>query len=161
MALLFASGCIQEPESTYKTCADVIGELPQLISDAQSYPTAKMERIVDGDTLVLTNGQKVRLIGIDTPERGEDYYFEAGDYLFNLTYNRTLYLEKDQSEKDKYGRYLYYVYTNESFVNAEMILAGYARAYPYEPDTKYAFLFDCLEMEAKINKRIIWSKDTY
>ena len=140
--LFLASGCISEE---VQTCDDAIAEIPLLIEMAQDYPTAQVERIVDGDTLVLTNGEKVRLIGIDTPERGEEYYSEAGDYLGNLTLNKTLYLEQDISDKDKYDRSLYYIYTDDLFVNAEMVSSGYAKSYPYEPDTYHSFLFDCLE----------------
>lgn len=155
--IFLASGCIQAEQTQIKTCDDAIAEIPQLIEEAQSYPTAKVERIVDGDTLVLTNGEKVRLIGIDTPEKGEEYYYEAGDYLGNLTLNKTLHLEKDISDTDKYGRSLYYLYTDDLFVNAEMVASGYARSYPYKPDTKHSFLFDCLQQQAKEQKLIIWS----
>jgi len=150
--IFLTSGCVEE-----QTCDDAIAEMPLLIEMAQDYPTAQVERIVDGDTLVLTNGEKVRLIGIDTPERGEEYYSEAGDYLGNLTLNKTLYLEQDISEKDKYDRSLYYLYTDDLFVNAEMVSSGYARSYPYEPDTYHSFLFDCLEEQAKQQELIIWS----
>ena len=154
--LFLASGCISEDP---QTCDDAIVEQPLLIEIAQDNPTAQVERIVDGDTLVLTNGKKVRLIGIDTPERGEEYFLEAGSMLGKLTLNKTLYLEQDVSEKGKYGRWLYYIYTENLFVNAEMVASGYAKSYPYEPDTHHSFLFDCLEEQAKEKKLVIWSKD--
>lgn len=156
--IFLASGCIEAEQA--KTCDEAIAEMPELIEAAQDYPTAQVKRIVDGDTLVLTNGEKVRLIGIDTPERGEEYYSEAGDYLGNLTLNKTLYLERDVSKYGKYGRYLYYLYTDDLFVNAEMVSSGYARSYPYEPDTYHSFLFNCLEEQAKQRELIIWSKDS-
>ncbi|MBD3263102.1 hypothetical protein GF374_01855 [Candidatus Woesearchaeota archaeon] len=152
--LILASGCVSEEP---QTCKDAVAEIPQLIADAQDYPTAQVQRIVDGDTLVLTNGKKVRLIGIDTPEKSYEYYSEAGDYLGSLTLNKTLYLEQDVSETGKYGRYLYYLYTDDLFVNAEMVSSGYAESYPYEPDTKHSFLFDCLETHAKEKNLVIWT----
>jgi len=153
--IIFIGGCvrIEQPES----CDELIAELPALIEDAQNYPSTKVQRIIDGDTIVLENGERVRLIGIDTPERYEDYYEEAAQYLEKLISNETIYLEQDISERDKYGRLLYYIYTKDKFVNAEMVASGYARAYPYEPDTKYYRLFDCLEQEAKEKELNIWS----
>ena len=158
ITLFLASGCISEE---VQTCDDAIAEMPLLIEMAQDYPTSTVQRIVDGDTLVLENGEKVRLIGIDTPEKGEEYFSEAGELLGNLTLNKTLYLERDRSERGKYGRLLYYLYTEDLFVNAEMVASGYAKSYPYEPDTYHSFLFDCLEEQAKAQELVIWSKDIY
>lgn len=154
--LILTSGCIQAEQA--KTCEDAIAELPQLIADAQDYPTAQVQRVVDGDTVIFTDGERVRLIGIDTPERGEEYFSEATQHLQTLVTNKTLYLERDISKRDKYNRLLYYFYTENKFVNAEMVSSGYARSYPYEPDTYHSFLFDCLEEQAKEQKLVIWSK---
>lgn len=92
-------------------------------------------RVIDGDTIEIETGERVRLICIDTPETGEPYYNEATDYLKSLVLNKKVLLEKDISETDKYGRLLRHIYLeNGDFVNELIVLNGYGQAYPYNPD---------------------------
>lgn len=114
-------------------------------------------RIIDGDTLELSTGQKIRLIGIDTPESGDPYYQEAKQELSSLILNKTITLEKDVSETDKYGRLLRYIYLDDLFINEEMVRRGFARVYTYPPDVKYANLFKETETEARTNQIGLWS----
>jgi Staphylococcal nuclease homologue/Excalibur calcium-binding domain len=65
-------------------------------------------------------------------------------------------LEKDVSDKDMYGRLLRYVFIDDIFINKIMVQEGYAKAYPYEPDTKYKVEFTDLESQAKDNQLGIW-----
>ena len=65
-------------------------------------------------------------------------------------------LEKDISEKDRYGRLLRYVYIDGTFVNAELVRQGYARAKAYPPDAKYQVYLEAIEKEARHMKRGIW-----
>lgn len=118
--------------------------------------TFTVSRIIDGDTFVLNTGEKLRLIGIDTPESYEDYYQEATDRLEELVLGKEVTLEKDISETDKYGRLLRYVYVDGKFVNKIMVEEGWAEAYPYEPDTKYKTEFANAESIAKSNNLGIW-----
>ena len=101
---------------------------------------ARVSRVIDGDTLQLQNGDIVRLICIDTPEKGEEGFEEATSQLQKLAGNKIVRLEKDVSETDQYGRLLRYVYTydngEEVFVNKQMVKNGLAELFPYEPDTK-------------------------
>jgi micrococcal nuclease len=115
-------------------------------------------RVIDGDTIEIQGGDRVRYIGIDTPERGEPYYLEATAKNEDLVEGRRVRLEKDVSEKDRYGRLLRYIYVDDLFVNAEMVRLGYARAYPYPPDTQCADLFSRLESEAKQAGRGLWAR---
>jgi micrococcal nuclease len=108
-----------------------------------------VERIVDGDTIVA-NGENIRLLGINTPERGEEYYDEAKQYLSDLVLNKTVELEFGPERRDKYGRLLAYVYEGETLVNKEMVYQGYANIYfPSGKDNHYnSFLKlwrDCIE----------------
>lgn len=121
---------------------------------------AYVSRVIDGDTFVIASGQRVRLIGIDTPEVNQPYYFEAKQKLANLVANKEVELEKDVSETDKYGRLLCYVYIDAIFVNAELVKQGYARVFTYPPDVKYAQLFVNLEREARIKNRGLWGQDS-
>ncbi|GAW92058.1 thermonuclease family protein [Calderihabitans maritimus] len=127
---------------------------------------AKVERVVDGDTIIvrLNKGRKerVRLIGIDTPEtkhpsKGvEPYGREATAFTRRLVEGRWVKLELDVQERDRYGRLLSYVYIGDTFVNAELVRRGYARVMTVPPNVKYADLFLSLEQEARRQKRGLW-----
>ncbi len=95
-------------------------------------------RVIDGDTFELTNGETVRLIGINTPEIGEKCSYEASKQLSSIISGKTVYLERDVSETDKYDRLLRYAYANGTFVNLKLVYDGFAYAVEYPPDTKYA-----------------------
>ncbi len=107
---------------------------------------ARVINLVDGDAIdVLINGQeyRVRYIGIDTPEkvhptRGEEPYGrEASGRNQELVLGETVYLKKDVSETDRYGRLLRYVWLNdETLVNAVLVAEGHAQASTYPPDVK-------------------------
>lgn len=93
--------------------------------------------VVDGDTIDLDNGERVRLSGIDTAERGECYYQEAKDKLGSLILYEEVYLERDYSNRGKYGRLLRYVYVEDILVNFYLVGEGYAKVYDkYKDDTK-------------------------
>ncbi len=122
-----------------------------------------VERVIDGDTFVLENGQKVRLIGIDAPElekqgeEGEYYANEARDFLDKLISKKRVYLIKDTSETDKYKRLLRYVYLEDgSFINEILVLEGYAQAKEYKPDVKHFQQLKTAEQKAKKSNEGIW-----
>jgi len=115
-------------------------------------------RVIDGDTIEIQGGDRVRYIGMDTPEIGQPYYSEATAKNAELVEGKEVRLVKDVSEKDRYGRLLRYIYVGDLFVNAELVRLGYARAYRYPPDTKYAELFSQLELEAKQAGRGLWAQ---
>ena len=115
-----------------------------------------VSRVIDGDTLVLENGEHVRLIGIDTPEVGEFYYEEATERLRELVEGRNVTLERDVENIDMYDRLLRYIYINNTFVNLLLVEEGFARAFPFEPNTQYIKDFGIAEMEAKKNRIGMW-----
>ena len=106
-------------------------------------------RIIDGDTFVY-NGERIRLICIDSPEKGEEGYEEAGEFLGGLIIGEELKLVKDVSDKDEYGRLLRYVYFDsdegEVFVNKEMVENGHAEVFRYGEDTE-----KCIEISGLNN----------
>lgn len=119
-------------------------------------------RTVDGDTLILDGNEKVRLIGVDTPETKHPkkpvQYFgkEASEFTRKLCEGKQVRIEYDWNRTDKYGRTLGYIYLkNGTFLNAEIIRQGYGFAYTKFP-FKYLDEFRKLEREAREKKRGLW-----
>ncbi|MDI6798773.1 MAG: thermonuclease family protein [Candidatus Aenigmarchaeota archaeon] len=94
-------------------------------------------RVIDGDTIELANGKKVRLLGIDAPEQGQYYYEKAKKRLEELVEGKNVILESDVSNTDKSGRLLRYVFVDDLFVNLELVKQGLANVYVVSPDVKY------------------------
>lgn len=134
-----------------------------------------VSRVIDGDTVELSNGERIRYIGIDTPETVDPrkpiacFGKESSDKNKELVLGRTIYLEKDLENKDKYGRLLRYVWlidtqatssVSESvnFVNLELVREGYARVYTFPPNVRYYDQFLKAEKEAREMKRGLWGK---
>lgn len=126
---------------------------------------ARISRVVDGDTVELENGQKVRYIGIDAPETVDPrrpvgcFGKEASDKNKELVDGKNARFVKDVSERDKYGRLLRYVYIGNLFVNEYLVREGYAKASSYPPDVEYRDLFREAEADARVNKRGFWADD--
>jgi len=110
--------------------------------------TAIVTRVIDGDTIEIEGGQRIRYIGIDTPEKGEYFFEEATAKNSELVLGKEVRMEKDVSETDKYGRLLRYVYIGDLFVNAELVRLGYAKEAEYPPDTMHSDEFLRLERYA-------------
>jgi endonuclease YncB( thermonuclease family) len=92
------------------------------------YEEGTVTRIIDGDTLEMGN-ESIRLLGINTPEKGELYYKEAKELLTTLVLNKTVRLEKEKEDKDRYGRKLRYIFLNGENINLKLIENGFANAY--------------------------------
>lgn len=114
-------------------------------------------RVIDGDTLEIQGGEKVRLIGINTPESGDCYFNEAKNKLSDLVLNKKVELKKDISETDRYQRLLRYIYVDEIFVNDVLVSDGYANASSYPPDVKFQEQFRQSEAQARSQNKGLWS----
>lgn len=114
-------------------------------------------RIIDGDTLEIEGGTKVRLIGIDTPESGDCYFNEAKNTLSNLVLNKKVKLEKDISETDRYQRLLRYIYLDTTFVNDYLVSEGFANASSYPPDIAFQEQFRQSESQARSQNKGLWN----
>jgi micrococcal nuclease len=127
-----------------------------------------VSRVVDGDTIDLSNGETVRYIGIDTPEIREKenskwvykpmpFAEKAKDFNRKLVEGKSVKLEFDVQKKDKYKRLLAYVYAGDEMVNIEMARQGLAMIYTYPPNVKYSQRFLDAQREARDNKRGLWA----
>lgn len=143
---------------------------------SEKYEKASVVRVVDGDTIIVKGNRRVRLIGVDTPEsvhpdksRNAAAGQKASKYTKKLLKKGTIvYLRKDVSEIDKYGRLLRYVWLRKPkkvnkntikkyMLNGILVAKGYAYAKEFKPDTKYSKILNSLQKEAEEgNKGILW-----
>ncbi len=135
--------------------------LLQQASWADSWNQVKW--VVDGDTVVLDKGQKVRYIGINAPElayddrKAEPYGEESKQFNALLVDRKKVCLEFDKERFDQYKRLLAYVFLgNGTFVNAEILSNGYAYLLHYRPNLKYDSMLLQAQRSAMSAKRGIW-----
>lgn len=146
---LFLSSTIQAVERCKAT-----GELEK----------AQIKRVVDGDTIHLVDGRKVRLVGIDTPEldhqygRHDPYAVEATAFLRSLV-DQFVYIQEARSDHDRYGRYLYYLFDKNRISLTSQLLSeglGYRIAVP--PNLAYQVCFKGAEMAARNAHKGLWQQ---
>ncbi len=133
-------------------------------------------RVVDGDTLKMADNERVRLIGVDTPElhysekllrdsrkTGKDVKTiqalgaKATEFTKDLCDHKRVRLEYDIVRRDKYGRLLAYVYLEDgTFVNSKIIEEGYGQVMTIPPNVKHADHFKKLERQARDGKKGLW-----
>jgi len=123
-------------------------------------------KVTDGDTIHVAFGghdERVRLIGVDTPEvpwygaKGECFGVEAGLYTRGRLGARRVRLGFDADRRDRYGRLLAYVYLGRELFNLTLVRLGYATADPVPPDLSMATAFAAAEREARAAGRGLWS----
>lgn len=125
----------------------------------------RVTRVVDGDTIVIETGEKVRFILVNTPESvhpdaslNSEFGKLASDYTYNHLHDQTIYLEKDVSDTDRYGRLLRYIYLSDgSFFNEQLVKEGYAQLATFPPDVKYLDTIQAAETYARENKLGLWA----
>jgi len=122
--------------------------------------TSTIVKVLDGDTIELANGDKIRLLGIDAPEKDQLFYNEIKDQLKQLE-GKSVRLERDVTNKDKYGRYLRYVFYNDNFVNLELVENGLVYTFLVSPDVKFKDSFIEAEEYARKNQFGVWKRSLY
>jgi micrococcal nuclease len=135
-------------------CGDEPSQPPQ---------AALVVQVIDGDTLMLAGGIKVRVLGIDAPEMEKDgrpadfLAHQAKATLAELTLNRTVSLSFDRLRYDHYGRLLAYLWLpDHTLVNAELVRLGMARVYFIAPNLRYQKVLLTAQQEAIEAQRGIW-----
>lgn len=135
--------------------------------DLDKFSEIKVEKVIDGDTIYSNKNEKIRIIGINTPETGkkqEKLGKEAKKFAEKVLKGRKVYLEKDLDKTDQYGRELRYVwldlpvkFSRKEIVtknySAIIIAKGLARPYTFKPNVKYEKIFKDLAKKA-LNKKI-------
>ncbi|MBM3254994.1 MAG: hypothetical protein FJZ08_01665 [Candidatus Omnitrophica bacterium] len=152
------------------------GKFTVPLGKSYNYTDILVKRVVDGDTLQLESGERVRLIGIDTPEMHESEKLQRDaartkqgqatiqklgrrsyEFTKDLVEGKRVSLEFDVEKHDRYKRLLAYVYLKDrTFVNAKIIEEGYASLMTIPPNVKYADLFLSLYQEAREKRRGLW-----
>ena len=123
---------------------------------------AKVVAVLDGDTIIIDGGEKVRYAGLNTPETHHPDKLpeycgqEAFEANRRLVAGKTVRLEFDERRRDKYGRLLAYVYVDGLFVNAELIRQGYAQVSTYKDNQRHHDDFARLQQDAIAARRGMW-----
>ena len=130
----------------------------------------KILRVIDGDTLELEDGSRVRFLNMDTPETVKKdtaimcYGKEASNYTKSRLSDKVVNLTIDKEGTDQYGRQLRFVFLDgvdttkiENSFNAEMVKKGFARARMYSPNTTYRKDFEEYQKQAQAQKLGVWN----
>jgi len=130
--------------------------------DGQVLEEAIVTKVIDGDTVEINGSEQVRYIGINTPEisfangKADCYGEEARRANEELVGGKKVWLEKDVSETDKYGRLLRYVWSWELMINEYLVAQGFANIATYPPDVKHQERLLNAQKEAVLNKSGLW-----
>ena len=138
---------------------------PESLITPAARPVVTVRYVIDGDTVDLDDGRRVRLLGIDAPEAGfqnktaEPWSEESTAWLRDRVEGRNVQLRIDSGEKDRYGRTLAWIFDADgTLINQESLLQGHAKLLPdfglpadLEPALREA------ESEARLQKRGLWS----
>ena len=177
VVLFFVLTGISAPPSEGKVASSATSVAPSSVPQATGTPTetpvpfptsshggvlVKVLNVVDGDTIKVETGETVRYLGIDTPETVDPrkpvmcYGKEASDKNTALVEGKVVELEKDISEKDKYGRLLRYIWLHGVLINEVLVREGYAQSSSYPPDVKYQDRFVEAQRLARDEQKGLW-----
>lgn len=164
-----ANGLTERLPPASESGTDPAAPTPPASGDPARAPNAEVIRIVDGDTIVVRTDrgqERVRLIGIDTPESVdprrpvECFGKEAARYTASLLPPGTpVTLERDAQPRDRYGRLLAYVYRSSDglLVNEAIVAGGYAQVLTIPPNVTHAERFLAAERSARASGAGLWS----
>ncbi len=153
------TGYATRPEAGWKKAADAIEDLGAAVEAVPTEfdITGKVVRVVDGDTVHVFEGggvqTKIRLHGIDTPERGQPYYRKATDALAGMIAGQEVGVTV--VDTDRYGRTVGVIYLNEQNINLAMVQGGYA--WWYQRYAKFDRPLQEAERQARAQKLGLWA----
>lgn len=134
---------------------------PQLATGTDKEKGQRQEvlvrRVVDGDTVEIEGGTRVRYIGVDTPESGECFGEEAAEANKNLVGAKPVRLERDIQQFDKYQRLLAYVWVGDKMANEELVAQGFAQVSTFPPNVRYVDRFVRAQQKARTNQLGLWA----
>ena len=140
----------------------------EILKVSPGYSYYLVKKVYDGDTILLSNGKKVRFLGINTPEvEGRNKSLQAGgeeakQWLGRKLRNKKIRLEKDIEKRDKYGRLLAYIFTKDNeHINLELVKKGYASVNIYPPNLKYTDELQKAQQFAEQKQLGIWGYSEY
>lgn len=113
--------------------------------------------MLDGDTIVLEDGERIRYLCIDSPEEGEPFHDEAKRVNDSLVFGKTVRVEFDRKVKDRYGRYLGYIWLDTFLVNDFLLRRGLVSVYYFKPNDRYLARFVASAKSARTKKLGVWS----
>ena len=160
LLIVLLTGCSIEEKSTSVT--EIPNKEQRLENGSLNLIQYEVIRVIDGDTVELKNGERLRYNDIDTPETVhpskpiECYGPQASSKNKKLVEGEIIFVELGNPAKDRYGRLLGYVYIDDLFVNAELVRGGYAKVNSYgDPGSELSNLLD-IEKNAKENMKGLW-----
>lgn len=130
----------------------------------KNFSQNRVTYVIDGDTIEIDTGERVRLIGINAPEisynekPSDCFSQEAKQKLSMLVDSKMIQLERDVTNEDKYERLLRYVWIDNLLVNETLVLEGYAVVDVFQPDTAYVQRLYRAQHFARIKKKGLWKK---
>lgn len=165
LALALLAGCGGAPERAAdapREASPAPSARPPAIAEPEGAQARRCTRVVDGDTVILDGKERVRLIGVDTPELHREgtpvQYFaiQAKDFTRRLVERRPVRLAYDRERRDRYGRTLGYLFLDDgTFVNLEIVRQGYGFAYTRFP-FRYLDEFRAAQREARRTGAGLW-----
>ncbi|MEM1312761.1 MAG: thermonuclease family protein [Patescibacteria group bacterium] len=133
------------------------------------FEVGRVNRVIDGDTMVLDDGRVIRYLNVDTPETKKPntlvqcYGVQAASYNYQLVYNKQVVLVSDKEDQDRYGRYLRFVFLKgrdyskiENSVNAILVREGLGRAQIINPNNAFENKFTEIQESAKLAGKGVW-----
>ena len=162
VALLLLSGCGGSQAGPPPTASPATGNLPAGVD-------VVVRKVIDGDTIDVSGGERVRLIGIDTPETNDPnrpagcFGKEATGFTASMLAPGTpVRLVGDVEQRDRYGRLLAYVYRRDDglFVNAELLRRGYAQLLTIPPNVAHTDEFVSIARDARARSQGLWAACT-
>ncbi len=166
---IFAFPAAQNDLSRFMGLSANFQSSSSLVVSGDKFEQAEVKKVVDGDTINLTDGRTIRYLNMDTPETKKPntavqcYGPEASKLNKELVDGKKVWLLSDKQDKDRFGRSLRFVFISDNkptnvgdSVNAAFVREGFARSSIYKPNTTYEDVFKKLELEAKSKKLGLW-----